>query len=161
MTACGGCGFDAGFSTPVCPRCGARPGERAAGGGRAGSNTVLTHDATQGPSRENGAATGCFLVVAGPDLGKQFLVSHTSIVGRGAQAGIPLSDPRVSSRHAYVHVESGRIIYNDLETTNGSFLAAGTSRRRLRGPHVVTDGDEIALGNTVLRYLKFKKEGSR
>jgi|GEM_PF-6587065 len=159
MTACGSCGCDPGFATPVCPRCGARPGERPPAG--AGAKTVYMNDATQGPSRESGVATGCFLVVAGPDLGKQFLVSRTSIIGRGGQATIPLIDARVSSRHAYVHVEGGRVTYNDLETTNGSFLTTGLSRRRLRGPHVVTDGDEIALGNTVLRYMKFKKEGSR
>ena len=157
MTACGSCGFDAGFSTPVCPRCGSRASER--GPSRTDSRTVLLTDATIGPSREAGSSTGCFLVVAGPDVGKQFLVSRTGTVGRDAQAGIALTDPRVSARHAHVHVEGGRVTYNDLQTTNGSFLATGSSRRRLRGPHVIGDGDEIALGNTVLRYLKFKKEG--
>jgi hypothetical protein len=162
MTACGGCGFDAGFATPVCPRCGAGssapPARRAID---AGARTVFQDDATRGPSGPSSAAHGCFLVVGGPDVGKQFLVLRTGIAGRNADSGVSLTDPRVSSRHALIHVDSGRVTYSDLETTNGSFLNMGLTRRRLRGPHVLSDGDEIALGNTVLRYLKFKKEGSR
>lgn len=72
-----------------------------------------------------------------------------------------LTDPRVSIRHAHLSVEGGRVVYQDLEATNGSFLLMGGGRKRLRGPHIVSDGDELVLGNTVLRYVQLRKGAGR
>ena len=121
----------------------------------------LANEATLAASGDRGSAVGSFVVLSGPDLGEQFLVSHTGIIGRERGSAIVLKDPRVSSRHGYLHVEGGRVTYSDLETSNGSYLAIGRSRRRLRGPHVLSDGDEITVGYTVLRYMQFRKGGSR
>jgi pSer/pThr/pTyr-binding forkhead associated (FHA) protein len=89
------------------------------------------------------------------------MVTATGFIGRDREASIVLSDGRVSSRHGYLHVEEGRVTYSDLETSNGSFLSLGSGRRRLRGPHVISDGDEIIVGYTVLRYMQHTRGGSR
>ena len=49
----------------------------------------------------------------------------------------------------------------DLEATNGSFLMVAGARRKLREPHVLRDGDEVVVGNTVLRFLELAKGGLR
>ena len=120
MTRCNNCGVDSGFPVAVCPSCGAG----AAHDGRTGNDgqTVLANEATLAPSKDAGDAAGCFLVVDGPDKGKQFVIARTSLVGRGTAAGVVLNDPRVSIRHAHVHVDGGRVVYQDLEATNGSYL---------------------------------------
>jgi hypothetical protein len=58
-------------------------------------------------------------------------------------------------------VHDGRVVYQDLEATNGTFLLLGGRRERLRGPHVILDGDQLALGSTVLRYVAFASGGTR
>lgn len=157
MTRCGSCGVDAGFPVAICPSCGARAEGRSSPKEAPDGRTVLANEATVGPSREAGAATGCFFVVDGQDRGRQFLITRTSLVGRGHGADIDLNDPRVSLRHAHLHVEGDRVVYQDLEATNGSYLAIRGERKKLRGPHTISDGDEIILGNTTLRYIHLKK----
>lgn len=66
------------------------------------------------------------------------------------------SDAKVSRRHARVIFRNGSHMVEDLGSTNGTFVNRG--RRLLPGsPQVLTDGDEIIVGKTFLRF-KVKKD---
>lgn len=61
------------------------------------------------------------------------------------------NDAKVSRRHARVIYRNGVHMVEDLGSTNGTFVNRG--RRLLPGnPQVLTDGDEIIVGKTFLRF---------
>ncbi len=61
------------------------------------------------------------------------------------------ADAKVSRRHARVIHRDGVFVVEDLGSTNGTFVNRG--RRLLPGsPHVLSDGDEIIVGKTFLRF---------
>jgi hypothetical protein len=61
------------------------------------------------------------------------------------------SDAKVSRRHARVIYRNGIFMVEDLGSTNGTFVNRG--RRLLPGsPQVLSDGDEIIVGKTFLRF---------
>lgn len=61
------------------------------------------------------------------------------------------SDAKVSRRHARVIFRNGVYMIEDLGSTNGTFVNRG--RRLLPGsPQVLSDGDEIIVGKTFLRF---------
>lgn len=153
MTTCSECGFSPGFEARICPRCG-HDGQRAAG---IAASTVFDESATNALTQPG----ACFLVVEGLDAGSKFMLKQGVLVGRDSGCGVALKDPRVSQRHAHVAENAGRWTMTDLEATNGSFLVVGGARRRMREPHVLRDGDEVVVGNTVLRFLELAKGGLR
>lgn len=60
-------------------------------------------------------------------------------------------DAKVSRRHARVIFKNGVHMVEDLGSTNGTFINRG--RRLLPGnPQALTDGDEIIVGKTFLRF---------
>ncbi len=67
------------------------------------------------------------------------------ILGRSAEADLPLTDPEVSRRHARVELVRGVVYLADLGSSNGTFLngkALGEESIELR------PGDDIDVGNT-------------
>lgn len=66
------------------------------------------------------------------------------------------ADAKVSRRHARVISRDGSFMVEDLGSTNGTFVNRG--RRLLPGaPQVLSDGDEIIVGKTFLRF-KIKQD---
>lgn len=71
------------------------------------------------------------------------------VVGRLPECTIAVGDPNVSRRHAEIRrADDGvSVVLRDLRSTNGT---------RVNGvpvqDHVLTDGDEVSVGTTVLRY---------
>ena len=55
----------------------------------------------------------------------------------------------VSRRHARAHFLNGRFLLEDLESLNGTYLNGRKLRPYL--PEVLHDGDEVKLGNLVLK----------
>jgi len=147
VTSCSACGFAPGIEVLVCPRCGARLGKAA---WSPGDGTVLQESPTVTPQAEG----ACFVVVEGPDTGAKFALVAGLAIGRDRGCGVVLTDPRVSQKHAHIARPAGRWTLTDLETTNGSFLVLKGEKRRLRAPHALRDGDEVAMGNTVLRFVQ-------
>ena len=61
------------------------------------------------------------------------------------------ADAKVSRRHARIIFRNGSYMVEDLGSTNGTFVNRG--RRLLPGaPQVLSDGDEIIVGKTFLRF---------
>lgn len=64
------------------------------------------------------------------------------ILGRDPSSDIPLSDERVSARHAQLVYHHGQWWLEDLASTNGTFL----NSTPISMPTVITSGDEIMCG---------------
>ncbi|MDL1951116.1 FHA domain-containing protein, partial [Acidobacteria bacterium ACD] len=66
--------------------------------------------------------------------------------GRSSAALIPLKDPLLSRLHARVRVEEDRVLVEDMESRNGTYV----NGRKVGGAVALTRGDRITIGNTVL-----------
>jgi hypothetical protein len=83
---------------------------------------------------------------AGPQPGQTFVLDQDSLtLGRDPGNEIMIGDPQVSRQHARITRQGGLTVIEDLESTNGTFV----NGLRLTGPHTLTDGDVISLGDTV------------
>jgi hypothetical protein len=116
----------------------------------------------QAPSAaaSSGLVGGYLFVKSGADQGRQFPVGNQVTIGRAASCGITLSDSRVSSEHAQLKREGSSYVYLDLKSTNGSFLIVEGREERLRSSQALVDGDEVRLGQTVLKFIRVQ-EGAR
>jgi diguanylate cyclase (GGDEF)-like protein len=89
------------------------------------------------------------IVLAGSSRGQMFKVGETrSVIGRGSEVEVRVNDDGISREHAAIRIASGRVIVEDLGSTNGTFCNGVriTSRE-------LADGDKIMLGSTTI--LKF------
>lgn len=69
-------------------------------------------------------------------------------IGRLPECDIVLADSKVSRRHAEIRRDGASVVsVVDLNSTNGTLVNGAGVRER-----VLTDGDEITVGGTVLRY---------
>jgi hypothetical protein len=75
-------------------------------------------------------------------------------IGRSADAGIVLADPLVSRRHARLAPRAGRLVLEDLGSTNGTHVNGRAVRETIVGP-----GDTIHLGGTRLEIVAPGGEG--
>jgi pSer/pThr/pTyr-binding forkhead associated (FHA) protein len=106
-------------------------------------------------------APACFFVKEGPDTGKQFPLQDVATIGRGRDCTIVLRDPRVSSTHGHIRRVGAQYVFQDLQTANRSFLLVAGNERRLSQSHVLTDGDELRMGHTVLKFIELERGGQR
>jgi pSer/pThr/pTyr-binding forkhead associated (FHA) protein len=86
-------------------------------------------------------------VVEGPDAGKTARVAGTLEIGRDPGAGLALRDDQASRRHARISVQSGAIVLEDLESSNGTFV----NNNELTGPTRIGAGDELLVGVSVIQ----------
>jgi Protein of unknown function (DUF3662)/FHA domain len=78
------------------------------------------------------------------------LLTPVTIIGRGHDANLRLSDPGVSRHHAQVELRSGGVYVEDLGSTNGTTLD-GTP---VTSPMLMSSGQRITIGSTVLVFLR-------
>jgi len=89
------------------------------------------------------------IVLAGMSRGQMFkLDSARSVIGRGSEVAVKISDEGISREHAVVHITDGKVTVEDLGSTNGTFCNGVRITNRALG-----DGDKIMLGSTTI--LKF------
>jgi Nif-specific regulatory protein len=90
-------------------------------------------------------------VTQGLATGRTFeLTSEVGGIGRAPSNELVLEDMHVSGEHARVMMHSGRVVLQDLRSTNGTTLVRRGERRRLTGDHSAADletGDVIELGS--------------
>jgi len=67
-------------------------------------------------------------------------------VGRAAGCQITLDDTYASQLHARIFVRDDQLYVEDLGSTNGTYL----NRRKVSAPMVVSQGDRIQIGSTVM-----------
>jgi predicted component of type VI protein secretion system len=90
---------------------------------------------------------GSWLVMSqGPQPGQTFMLDRDWItVGRDPSNDIVINDPQVSRQHARITRQGQMVIIEDVGSTNGSFA----NGMRLTGPHVLSNGDVLGLGDSV------------
>jgi hypothetical protein len=92
-------------------------------------------------------ADGFRLVMSqGPQPGQAFALDRDAMtVGRDPGNSIVINDPQVSRQHARITRQGGLMVIEDLGSTNGTFI----NGMRLTGPHALTNGDAIGMGESV------------
>lgn len=113
-----------------------------------GTAAVLKHLLTDGeglvPSR---AAT--LTCLTGLDVGRTFpLAEAQTNIGRGTHVDFRLRDRAVSRSHARILREGSTFSLVDLDSPNGVFL----NGRRVKRSALLSEGDVIELGRTLLRF---------
>lgn len=95
-----------------------------------------------------GHAPAFLYVEKGPGAGQLIPVKQGPLViGRASACDLRLQHPSISRRHAQLMRTGERFLLRDLSSQNGTFVA----REKIRGDTEIQVGDEISLGNAVLR----------
>jgi hypothetical protein len=114
-------------------------------GGAAPAPPAPRHQGRRG--RDAGPGRPRLVVLEPPGLrGAEFPLGDELTVGRAAGCAVTLDDTFVSQLHARVFVVDGHFMVEDLGSTNGTFL----NRRKVGGPEVLSPGDLLQVGNTVM-----------
>ena len=84
---------------------------------------------------------------SGPNPGATYPldVSQTTL-GRDGSNTIPINDAEVSRYHARMTLQGGKIVLEDLGSTNGTSVDGN----RISGPHVLKAGEMISLGEDIV-----------
>lgn len=81
--------------------------------------------------------------------GQRYALNADSVVlGRSADADIPLDDPGISRRHVEIIREGSRAWAVDLGSTNGSYV----NGQRIQDREELFDGSIVAMGRTRITY---------
>lgn len=101
---------------------------------------------------DSGATLRAYLLVLGGDEARTVPVPQDGVLvlGRDPEALVHLEDAKASRRHAEVRAAGGEVTVVDLGSTNGTYI----NGERLTGPRVLTHGDEIRIGSTLLTLLR-------
>jgi diguanylate cyclase (GGDEF)-like protein len=102
------------------------------------------------PGLQAGAGPNAYLVVmAGSNVGEMYKLDKDELlIGRGDKADLRLLDDGISRDHARVVKDGGKMVLEDMGSTNGTFC---NGTRVSRQP--LSEGDKILLGSTTI--LKF------
>ena len=81
--------------------------------------------------------------------GKRYPIKRSCSLGRTATNTIVLESPKVSRRHALIHVQNiGELWLIDLGSSNGTFL----NKRRIHRPVRLSDGDQVTIGDQIFKF---------
>jgi adenylate cyclase len=80
--------------------------------------------------------------------GRRYQIKGSCSLGRSGANTIVLDSPKVSRRHALIHLQNiGELWLIDFGSSNGTFL----NKRRIHRPIRLTDGDQITIGDQVFK----------
>jgi predicted component of type VI protein secretion system len=86
------------------------------------------------------------VMTQGPQLGQTFVLDQDLLtLGRDPNNVIVINDPQISRQHARITHQGGRMVLEDIGSTNGTFV----NGMRLANPHTLANGDVIGLGDAV------------
>jgi diguanylate cyclase (GGDEF)-like protein len=95
------------------------------------------------------AATATLVVLSGSNVGEMYrLEKDQMVIGRGDKVDLRLVDEGISREHARLIRDEGRVVLEDLGSTNGTYCNGAKVERR-----ELVDGDKIMVGSTTI--LKF------
>ena len=94
------------------------------------------------------------VVLSGPDRGRVFALSASSVIGRDPTATIRLNDDEVSRRHAIILVGEGELTVEDLGSVNGTFTEFG----QVKSEKKLMPGDRIRVGQTVIELREVEPD---
>ena len=80
--------------------------------------------------------------------GRRHPIKGSCSLGRAGANTIVLESPKVSRRHALIHLQNiGELWLIDFGSSNGTFL----NKRRIHHPIRLSDGDQITIGDQVFK----------
>jgi hypothetical protein len=128
---------------------GPRRAARGTGVGRDGTRDRELNTRFDANEYSDPGHTPAFLYVEkGPGVGQLIPVKQGPLViGRASACDLRLQHPSISRRHAQLMRQSERFVLRDLGSQNGTFV----NRVKLTGDTEIHVGDELSLGNAVLR----------
>jgi hypothetical protein len=77
------------------------------------------------------------------------LFEDITSIGRAGDNDIYLPDQAVSRKHAQIREFSGHFTLSDIGSSTGTLL----NGKKIRAPQVLQNGDEVVLGDTVLKFV--------
>jgi len=72
------------------------------------------------------------------------------VLGRSPRCRLTIASPQASRRHASIGWEGAVVVLRDLGSTNGTFV----NGERIDGERVLTPGDRIEVGDTVVTFCR-------
>lgn len=113
----------------------------------AGESTNTAHPVA--PGHGQGPKRPYLIIIAGTHVGELHKITRPrTVVGRGTEADIRLTDDGISREHVEILVDGDRVVVRDLGSTNGTYRNGS----RIDADEVA-DGDKISVGATTI--LKF------
>lgn len=88
------------------------------------------------------------IVLAGPNVGEMYEIDADLVIGRGREADVRVQGDGISRKHGGIRLAGEQVIFEDLGSTNGSFINGERAVHR-----VLEEGDKIQIGTSVI--LKF------
>jgi ABC transport system ATP-binding/permease protein len=82
---------------------------------------------------------------------KYLLPPGDYLIGRGVDCNIRMDDEKVSARHAIIRVSPGDVIFEDLDSTNGSII-----NNRKATQTVLSHKDVIVIGEAKLKFVNLQ-----
>jgi diguanylate cyclase (GGDEF)-like protein len=99
--------------------------------------------------REGLQGEAVLVVLYGPSLGRRYAIGlGENVLGRSTDANVNLDADSVSRRHARITLTEGHAEFEDLGSTNGSFVNDRKVERC-----ALKDGDIIRVGAAILKFL--------
>jgi pSer/pThr/pTyr-binding forkhead associated (FHA) protein len=131
---------------PAGPR--RRPRRGSPGASREGRDRELPARFESGEYEDPGHSPAFLYVERGPGAGQLLpLKQGVLVLGRASTSDLRLQHPSISRRHAQLTRRGDRLFIKDLGSQNGTYV----NRVRLGGEVELHPGDELALGNALLR----------
>ena len=131
---------------PAGPR--RRPRRGPGGASRESRDRELPTRFDSGEYEDPGHSPAFLYVERGPGAGQLIPVKQGVLVfGRASSCDLRLQHPSISRRHAQLTRRGDRLFFKDLGSQNGSYV----NRVRPEGEIELYPGDELALGNALLR----------
>ncbi len=131
---------------PAGPR--RRPRRGPNGVPREGRDRELPARFDSGEYEDPGHAPAFLYVERGPGAGQLVpLKQGVLVLGRASSSDLRLQHPSISRRHAQLTRRGNQLFFKDLGSQNGTYV----NRVRLSGEVELQAGDEVALGNALLR----------
>ena len=88
------------------------------------------------------------IAAKGHSPGEVFDVRAGARLGRAASSDVHIDDSYASAAHARVYPRGGRVVIEDLGSTNGTFV----NGHQLTRPLELEPNDTVRIGDTELRY---------
>jgi len=99
---------------------------------------------------------GAIHFVSGPLSGQRFEIKAAGdFIGRdGGSSQIVIGDPRISKRHVWIGVKNGRVVIEDQNSRNGTFVNDPRSARVTEIP--LNPGDTVILGESDVARFEYQ-----
>ena len=109
------------------------------------ARSIRGHIGSGSGSRPARSASALVIVKSDTLAGQRFAIGTPAVVGRSDEADIILDDSYASDFHFRIGQHEGKIVLNDLGSTNGTYV----NGRRITVPTTLTKGDSVQVGKTV------------